>query len=276
MEPGIPSLPMSCRSPDRARTRCSADVMPSWRPMRTHRRPTRPLCARISRSEMCTMRARPGLYWDAPDSGLGITIANRYPLWLLVAIQTTNAAVERVGRLIGAQMAGHQRGAGGLNRDPQRECLDAGPFELGRRDRHHPAAGVDNRPAAVAWADGRGELNVVAPLQASESRDHPDGHGAAQPQGRADHHNGLGQEGPRGSGPQDGENLAHMDDGQVVVGIHSRDRPFEAPIALADVDCDDARVPRIGDDVEVRHQLRPALAGAGDPAGPEAVFRLDG
>ncbi len=65
------------------------------------------------------MRARPDLYWDAPDSGLGITIANRYPLWLLVAIQTNNATVERVGRLTGAQMAGHQPAAGGLHRDPQ-------------------------------------------------------------------------------------------------------------------------------------------------------------
>jgi hypothetical protein len=47
------------------------------------------------------MRARPDLYWDAPDSGLGITIANRYPLWLLLlAIQTNNEAVDGVGRLL--------------------------------------------------------------------------------------------------------------------------------------------------------------------------------
>src|SRR5260370_37950136 len=132
---------------------------------------------------MCTMRARPDLYWDAPDSGLGITIANRYPLWLLVPIQTTNAAVERVGRLSGAQMADHQHAADGLDRDPQREGLDAGPFELGRRDRHHPPTGVDHRTAAVARADGRGELNGFAPLQAPESRDHPRGNAAAQTQG---------------------------------------------------------------------------------------------
>src|SRR5260370_17357948 len=87
---------------------------------------------------MCTMRARPDLYRDAPDSGFGITIANRYPLWLLVAIQTTNAAVERVGRLSGAQMADHQHAADGLDRDPQPEAPDAGPLQLGRRDRPHP------------------------------------------------------------------------------------------------------------------------------------------
>src|SRR5260370_17307637 len=138
---------------------------------------------------MCTMRARPDLYWDAPDSGLGITIANRYPLWLLVPIQTTNAAVERVGRLSGAQMADHQHAADGLDRDPQREGLDAEPFELGRRDRQHPPTGVDHRTAALARADGGGELNAFAPPQAAESQHHPPRNPAPKPQPPPHHHN---------------------------------------------------------------------------------------
>src|SRR5258708_20981371 len=116
------------------------------------------------------MRARPGLYWDAPDSGLGITIANRYPLWLLLlAIQTNNEGVEGVGRLTRAQKAGHQNAAGGLNGDSQRKRLDAGPFELGRGDRNHPASCVDDGATAVAGADRGRELEVIASLQASES-----------------------------------------------------------------------------------------------------------
>src|SRR5467141_2674006 len=115
------------------------------------------------------MRARPGLYWDAPASGLGITIANRYPLWLLLlAIQTNNEGVEGVGRLVRTQKAGHHDPAGGLNGDSERKRLDAGPFELGRGDRDHPASCVDDRATAVAGADRGRELDVIAPIQASE------------------------------------------------------------------------------------------------------------
>src|SRR5260370_4631880 len=111
---------------------------------------------------MCTMRARPDLYWDSPDSGLGITIANRYPLWLLVAIQTDNEAVEGVGRLIRAQKAGHHDAARDLNWVSQRQRLDAGALKLGRADRHHPASGVDDGAAPVAAADPGPEMNPIA------------------------------------------------------------------------------------------------------------------
>src|ERR1700730_10547711 len=88
---------MSCSKPERARTLCSDAVMPSCRPMRTHRLPTRPLWARISLSDTLKMRARPMFAWDVPNSGLGIMIAIRYPLWLLV-LQFENEPVGEVGR----------------------------------------------------------------------------------------------------------------------------------------------------------------------------------
>src|SRR5437773_6375 len=55
---GMPSLPMSCIRPARASTRSSAALIDIWRPMWTHSRATRRLCARASRSLTLSPRAR--------------------------------------------------------------------------------------------------------------------------------------------------------------------------------------------------------------------------
>src|SRR5438094_3206306 len=117
------------------------------------------------------MRARPR-FCDAPTNGLGITIANRYPLWILTLVQIDNAPRRRAGRsargldrlLIGAGLAHDGRAASGLHGDSQRQRLDPRPFELGRGDGDHAAAGVHHGAAAVAGADWGGELDIVAAL----------------------------------------------------------------------------------------------------------------